>query len=78
MKTGICKFGATCRFHHPKDIQIPSYAQDNAKCEQIEIANKIGGASEDIIPALYLNTKGLPVRPVMCVGVCMHLFFFFN
>ncbi|XVF57063.1 hypothetical protein PTKIN_Ptkin06aG0173400 [Pterospermum kingtungense] len=59
MKTGQCKFGATCKFNHPKDIQIPSSAQDNAICEQIET----GGASEDPKPALYLNTKGLPVRP---------------
>jgi hypothetical protein len=24
MKTGDCKFGITCRYHHPKDRAIPS------------------------------------------------------
>ncbi|PQP95746.1 zinc finger CCCH domain-containing protein 37 isoform X2 [Prunus yedoensis var. nudiflora] len=29
LKTGQCKFGATCKFHHPKDILIPSAEQEN-------------------------------------------------
>ena len=24
MKTGLCKFGTNCKYHHPKDITIPS------------------------------------------------------
>ncbi|XP_022749302.1 zinc finger CCCH domain-containing protein 37 isoform X2 [Durio zibethinus] len=62
MKTGKCKFGATCKFHHPKDIQIPSFGQGNTKCEQIEAVTKIGGATVDLKPAQFLNSKGLPIR----------------
>ncbi|XWS16723.1 hypothetical protein CRYUN_Cryun33cG0002300 [Craigia yunnanensis] len=62
VKTGKCKFGATCKFHHPKDIQIPPSEQDDAKCEQIEIVTKIGGATGDLKLAPFLNSKGLPMR----------------
>lgn len=63
MKTGTCKFGSTCKFNHPKDIQIQLSLQNNVNCEQSDIAMKIGGISGDIKPALYHNSKGLPVRP---------------
>ncbi|MBA0816423.1 hypothetical protein Gohar_001088, partial [Gossypium harknessii] len=62
MKTGTCKFGSTCKFNHPKDIQIQLSLQNNVNCEQSDIAMKIGGISGDIKPALYHNSKGLPVR----------------
>lgn len=74
MKTGKCKFGATCKFHHPKDIQISSVGQDAGSGEQNESAN---GGGEAVIgdlqpakafvpftPALLHNSKGLPIRPV--------------
>ncbi|KAB1995245.1 hypothetical protein ES319_D13G148900v1 [Gossypium barbadense] len=63
MKIGTCKFGSTCKFNHPKDIQIQLSLQNNVNCEQSDIAMKIGGISGDIKPALYHNSKGLPVRP---------------
>ncbi|WRX29686.1 zinc finger protein [Theobroma cacao] len=63
VKTGKCKFGATCKFHHPKDIQIASSGQDNARGEQPEIVTKTGGATADVKPALFHNSKGLPIRP---------------
>ncbi|CAM8882458.1 unnamed protein product [Rhodiola kirilowii] len=31
MKTGVCKFGERCRFHHPVDRSAPSIAQENVK-----------------------------------------------
>lgn len=69
MKTGTCKFGATCKFHHPRDIQLPSPNQENGS------AGKLGSANyemtEDVnlvmplsVPALLHNSKGLPIRPV--------------
>lgn len=31
MKTGICKFGSTCKFHHPVNRTDPSYGDPNLK-----------------------------------------------
>ena len=70
MKTGKCKFGATCKFHHPKDIQILSTGKNNADCELVETGAKGAGTTGDVklpvsvTPALLHNTKGLPVRLV--------------
>lgn len=56
-KTGNCKFGATCKFHHPKDIVIPSAEA---------VTNENSMTVQPIFsPALLHNTKGLPVRPVI-------------
>ncbi|KAL4342560.1 hypothetical protein GQ457_08G008170 [Hibiscus cannabinus] len=63
MKTGKCKFGATCKFNHPKDIQIQLSIQNNANYEQYDTTSNIGGLTGDINPALYHNSKGLPIRP---------------
>ncbi|KAJ0989350.1 hypothetical protein J5N97_007706 [Dioscorea zingiberensis] len=72
-KTGTCKFGATCKFHHPKDIQIPSTGLDIVNMEHTELASMDSGASDrdlntaktfvPFIPALMHNSKGLPIRP---------------
>ncbi|KAK9266560.1 hypothetical protein L1049_021493 [Liquidambar formosana] len=43
MKTGVCKFGGTCKFHHPKDIQIPLTGQENGSGEQTATAVKVEG-----------------------------------
>ncbi|XP_044468710.1 zinc finger CCCH domain-containing protein 37-like isoform X2 [Mangifera indica] len=69
LKTGTCKFGATCKFHHPKDIQMPSTGQENGNIKQNEsVAN---GTSGDLyvpgplvsyVPAMLHNSKGLPIR----------------
>jgi hypothetical protein len=75
MKTGKCKFGLSCKFHHPKDIQLPSSSQD--------IGSSVGLTSEPdatnnphvtFTPALYHNSKGLPVRSVMnSSSLCIRL-----
>ncbi|XP_077226927.1 floral homeotic protein (HUA1) [Tasmannia lanceolata] len=73
MKTGKCKFGANCKFHHPKDIQIPSAGHNPSTGEQNELAVKDGEAAAGdanpvktfvpFTPALLHNSKGLPIRP---------------
>lgn len=60
-KTGTCNFGATCKFHHPKDIQIPLTGHVNGHTGYGELALMYNRAS---VPALMHNTKGLPIRPV--------------
>jgi hypothetical protein len=74
MKTGKCKFGPTCKFNHPKDIQIPLVGQENGNGEQTESTIITEGATGDAIladihasytPAYIYNTKGLPVRLVL-------------
>ncbi|KAJ4829705.1 Zinc finger CCCH domain-containing protein 37 [Turnera subulata] len=71
MKTGKCKFGATCKFNHPKDVQIPLSGQGNGTIEKTESAVTIEGmagevngvkASVSVTPALFHNSKGLPLR----------------
>lgn len=70
-KTGKCKYGANCKFHHPKDLQIPSGGQDTDSLEQTKSAVQNNGAVGDSMPsksfipftpALLHNSKGLPVR----------------
>ncbi|XP_030488317.1 zinc finger CCCH domain-containing protein 37 isoform X1 [Cannabis sativa] len=70
LKTGTCKFGSTCRFNHPKDILLPSTGQENgssqyeaAKMEGAPGDSKSVKSSDPFTPALYYNTKELPVRP---------------
>lgn len=70
MKTGICKFGATCKFHHPKDIVLQTAEQGNTSAGQNVTAaipdattGQVNQANPPITPALYHNSKGLPVRP---------------
>ncbi|KAI5579142.1 hypothetical protein BDE02_08G071800 [Populus trichocarpa] len=72
MKTGICKFGATCKFHHPKDIQISLAGQGNDDGVQTNSVVDNGGITGDVnvikalvsvTPALLHNSKGLPMRP---------------
>ncbi|KAF8390824.1 hypothetical protein HHK36_023123 [Tetracentron sinense] len=79
MKTGKCKFGVSCKFHHPKDIQIPSAEQENVNREQTDngeqtesVVKDDGTTTGDVnlvkpfvsfTPALLHNSKGLPIRP---------------
>ncbi|GFZ12778.1 floral homeotic protein [Actinidia rufa] len=72
VKTGKCKFGATCKFHHPKDIQLPSAGQDNGSDVHIETVISNDGNTGELkltqplfTPALLHNSKGLPIRLVM-------------
>ncbi|KAJ9168523.1 hypothetical protein P3X46_020034 [Hevea brasiliensis] len=72
MKTGKCKFGVTCKFHHPKDIQI-LLGQENGNAVQTESAVKMdevtGAGHVSVVnsisfdPASFHNSKGLPIRP---------------
>lgn len=66
MKTGKCKFGLTCKFHHPKDIQLPSSSQDNGSTEAVTSEPDVtNNPHVTFAPAAYYNSKGLPARPVM-------------
>ncbi|XP_042514109.1 zinc finger CCCH domain-containing protein 37 isoform X2 [Macadamia integrifolia] len=73
-KTGKCKFGATCKFHHPKDIKIPSAGLENGYGQtETELVVNDGGTTPGdakpvkpfvpFTPALLHNSKGLPIRP---------------
>ncbi|XP_040362440.1 zinc finger CCCH domain-containing protein 37 isoform X1 [Rosa chinensis] len=68
LKTGQCKYGAPCKFNHPKDIQIPSATQEN-KSGETETAIKTEGFEVAVKPlvsfsaALLYYSKELPVRP---------------
>ncbi|XP_060675517.1 zinc finger CCCH domain-containing protein 37 isoform X2 [Ziziphus jujuba] len=69
LKTGNCKFGATCKFHHPKDVQILSNGQENGTSRHTEVALNTEGTfgavhnSAAFTPALFYNSKELPIRP---------------
>nr|QEX51173.1 zinc finger CCCH domain-containing protein 37-like isoform X1 [Cymbidium ensifolium]QEX51180.1 zinc finger CCCH domain-containing protein 37-like isoform X3 [Cymbidium ensifolium] len=72
-KTGKCKFGANCKYHHPKDIQIQPVGKDTGYPEKNESttnnADAAGGDTKQaktfipFSPALMHNSKGLPIRP---------------
>lgn len=74
MKTGRCKFGVTCKFHHPKEIQIQLSEELNGNIEQTQLIAKTEGATGDrqlsnplisyTSPLLH-NSKGLPIRLVL-------------
>lgn len=71
MKTGRCKFGAACKFHHPKDIQIQLSEELSRTAEQTQTNSMMEGATGDtqpiklLISPLMHNSKGLPVRLVL-------------
>lgn len=79
MKTGKCKFGLTCKFNHPKDIQLPSSSQDNGSSEGLTSdPDATNNPHVTFTPALYHNSKGLPVRPVMnSSSLCIRLTYYF-
>ncbi|XP_038691478.1 LOW QUALITY PROTEIN: zinc finger CCCH domain-containing protein 37-like [Tripterygium wilfordii] len=72
MKTGDCKFGATCKFHHPKGVLVQSSGYDNGNTQPSESLLKteatmgyinLAKPAAHFTPALFHNSKGLPVRP---------------
>ena len=71
MKTGQCKFGATCKFHHPKDILITAAVEngDGGQMEALTNGN-LALMKQQFTPAMLHNSKGLPVRPV----IHLHIF----
>ncbi|XP_020672352.1 zinc finger CCCH domain-containing protein 8 isoform X1 [Dendrobium catenatum] len=72
-KTGKCKFGGNCKFHHPKDTLIQSAGKDIGSAANNEPTtnndNATNGYSKQtktfipFTPALWHNSKGLPIRP---------------
>lgn len=72
LKTGKCKYGVACKFHHPKDIQIQFYDELSRTIEQTQTNSSvfdgaIGDAqpTKSLISPLLHNSKGLPVRQVL-------------
>ncbi|XP_057817520.1 zinc finger CCCH domain-containing protein 8 isoform X1 [Cryptomeria japonica] len=76
MKTGNCKFGAKCKFDHPKDKRESVNASDQkvevdgvqtGGKDESGIAGSVDGKTEKkftpLKPALGQNSKGLPIRP---------------
>jgi hypothetical protein len=72
-KTGKCKFGAKCRFNHPKDNEAPTMigrqtiytANIDAEVYNVTTNGSIPGKKHtSAAPAEAHNTKGLPIRPV--------------
>jgi len=72
-KTGKCKFGAICKFDHPKpkDIKTPPLiAKETIYTATTDAAANIGAADDSVpaktraptAPASH-NAKGLPIRP---------------
>ncbi|KAH7438215.1 hypothetical protein KP509_04G006200 [Ceratopteris richardii] len=63
MKTGICKFGSTCKFNHPENASATASdgkgvddVNGNLKSAIVEVST--GPAK----PAIGFNAKGLPIR----------------
>lgn len=64
MKTGKCKFGSTCKFHHPNAVLIQSIVEENINGLQKNILGENKAVQTSFAPALLHNSKGLPIRPV--------------
>lgn len=71
MKTGRCKFGVTCKFNHPRDIQIQLSEEQIAALDQTQFTAKIDWATVDtqysdpLYSSMFQNSKGLPIRVVL-------------
>ncbi|CAD6237850.1 unnamed protein product [Miscanthus lutarioriparius] len=74
VKTGKCKFGAICKFDHPKPKDIktaPLIAKETIYTATTDAAAHIGAADDSVpakthaptAPAEAHNAKGLPIRP---------------
>lgn len=64
MKTGKCRFGITCKFHHPKGVPIQPAAEESGAIMQNNLVGDAKMAQQTFTPALLHNSKGLPIRPV--------------
>lgn len=82
LKTGKCKFSSSCKFNHPKNIQIPSAGQENGAVGHMEAAVKIAGTTGDakpfvpFTPAFLFNSKELPIRLVMYLSQLINWWIF--
>jgi len=81
LKTGKCKYGAACKFHHPKDIQIQLSDDLSRTVEQTQTNSSVFdgaiGDTQSIMPLispLSHNSKGLPVRPVLIFSLSSLVF----
>jgi hypothetical protein len=80
-KTGKCKFGAKCRFNHPKDNEVPTMIGRQTIYTANIDAEVYNGTTNGSIPAKKHtsaapaeahNAKGLPIRPVwLFLHVCV-------
>lgn len=70
MKTGNCKFGASCKYHHPKDIQVSLNGQTENGVQTQSMDDLGSDGDENAVkpltsnPPSSYNTKGLPIRSV--------------
>lgn len=72
VKTGKCRFGANCKFNHPKPKGTPLIAKETIYTATTDAAAHIGAADDSVpakthgptAPAEAHNAKGLPIRPV--------------
>ncbi|XP_062215162.1 zinc finger CCCH domain-containing protein 8-like isoform X3 [Phragmites australis] len=86
-KTGKCRFGAKCKFNHPKDIEIPPfsgketiYTATDAAAHNVAADGSVPAKKHaQAAPAEAHNAKGLPIRPgevdcsfYMKTGSCMY------
>ncbi|TVU35948.1 hypothetical protein EJB05_17855 [Eragrostis curvula] len=87
-KTGKCKFGAKCRFNHPKDDNVPTLTGKQTIYTAAIDEEVYNGAADGLnpaktdapaAPAEEHNAKGLPIRPgeidcsfYMKTGSCMY------
>lgn len=66
-KTGMCKFGANCKFNHPKDLHKTSDGEHEIStalaCINADSTAAIAKPSSGYNAVLY-NSKGLPFRAV--------------
>ncbi|KAL6842782.1 hypothetical protein ACP4OV_027626 [Aristida adscensionis] len=69
-KTGKCKFGAACKFNHPKEIEtLPLtgkqtiYTSTIDEIPHVDAADSSVPAKTPAAPAEAHNAKGLPIRP---------------
>lgn len=76
VKTGTCKYGAKCRFDHPRDkagsLKVSEQKGDGDSAitvgiEEQGVSGVVNGKTEKnatiIKPATMHNSKGLPIRP---------------
>ncbi|CAI9777190.1 unnamed protein product [Fraxinus pennsylvanica] len=57
MKTGKCKFSVSCKFHHPKGVEVQSAGEQYATVLQNEISEDSKPVQPLYTPALLHNTK---------------------
>lgn len=67
-KTGMCKFGANCKFDHPKDLHKTPNGENEIGTALVSISADATAAvakpSSGYNPAVLYNSKGLPIRAV--------------